>query len=270
VAKGRLQPGRMFLVDTEAGRIVADEEIKAELAAALPYDEWLHAGLLEVGGLPPREHVVQTHESVLRRQLTFGYTEEELRVLFAPMATSAAEPIGSMGTDTPVAALSQRPRLLYDYFAQLFAQVTNPPLDAIREEIVTCVARVMGPEQNLLEPTPASCRHLRLPYPVIDNDDLAKILHINDDGNLPGFAAAVISGLYEVDGGEAALSTALDRVRREASEAIAEGARNPGALRPGLRPPDGADPVAHAHVRGAPPPGPPARAGPRGAGGGER
>jgi glutamate synthase (NADPH/NADH) large chain len=225
VAKGRLQPGRMFLVDTEAGRIVADEEIKSALAAELPYDEWLHAGLLEVEGLPPREHVVQPHESVLRRQLTFGYTEEELRILLAPMATKAAEPIGSMGTDTPVAALSQRPRLLYDYFAQLFAQVTNPPLDAIREEIVTCVARVMGPEQNLLEPTPASCRHLRLPYPVIDNDELAKILHVNHDGNLPGFAAAVISGLYEVDGGEPALAAALDRVRREASEAIAEGAR---------------------------------------------
>jgi len=225
VAKGRLQPGRMFLVDTEAGRIVADEEIKSALAAELPYDEWLHAGLLEVQGLPTREHVVQPHESVLRRQLTFGYTEEELRILLAPMATKAAEPIGSMGTDTPVAALSQRPRLLYDYFTQLFAQVTNPPLDAIREEIVTCVARVMGPEQNLLEPTPASCRHLRLPYPVIDNDDLAKILHVNHDGNLPGFAAAVISGLYEVDGGEPALAAALDRVRREASEAIAEGAR---------------------------------------------
>ncbi|WP_445181453.1 glutamate synthase large subunit [Pseudonocardia sp. Cha107L01] len=225
VAKGRLQPGRMFLVDTAAGRIVADEEIKSELAAALPYDEWLHAGLLDVSNLPTREHVVQPHESVLRRQLTFGYTDEELRVLLSPMATTAAEPVGSMGTDTPVAALSQRPRLLYDYFAQLFAQVTNPPLDAIREEIVTCVARVTGPEQNLLEPTPASCRHLRLPYPVIDNDDLAKILHVNDDGNLPGFAAAVISGLYEVDGGEAALAAALDRVRREASEAIAEGAR---------------------------------------------
>jgi glutamate synthase (NADPH/NADH) large chain len=225
VAKGRLQPGRMFLVDTAAGRIVDDEEVKSALAAEQPYDEWLHAGLLEVADLPPREHVVQTHESVLRRQLTFGYTEEELRILLAPMANLGAEPIGSMGTDTPVAVLSQRPRLLYDYFAQLFAQVTNPPLDAIREEIVTCVARVMGPEQNLLEPTPASCRHLRLLYPVIDNDELAKILHINDDGNLPGFATAVISGLYEVDGGDRALATALDRVRREASEAIADGAR---------------------------------------------
>ncbi|HEY2205095.1 MAG TPA: glutamate synthase large subunit [Pseudonocardia sp.] len=225
VAKGRLQPGRMFLVDTELGRIVADEEIKASLAAAQPYDEWLHAGLLEVSSLPPREHVVQPHESVQRRQLTFGYTEEELRILLGPMAIKGLEPTGSMGTDTPVAVLSQRPRMLYDYFVQLFAQVTNPPLDAIREEIVTSVARVMGPEQNLLEPTPASCRHLRLPYPVIDNDELAKILHINDDGNLQGFAATVISGLYEVDGGERALSEALDRVRREASEAIAEGAR---------------------------------------------
>jgi glutamate synthase (NADPH/NADH) large chain len=225
VAKGRLQPGRMFLVDTAVGRIVADDEIKSTLADALPYDEWLHAGLVELESLPPREHVVQTHESVLRRQLTFGYTEEELRILLAPMATKGAEPVGSMGTDTPVAALSKRPRLLYDYFAQLFAQVTNPPLDAIREEIVTCVGRVMGPEQNLLEPTPASCRHLRLAYPVIDNDELAKILHINDDGNLPGFATTVISGLYEVDGGEQALAAALDRVRREASEAIAEGAR---------------------------------------------
>ncbi|MBO0878691.1 MAG: glutamate synthase subunit alpha, partial [Pseudonocardia sp.] len=225
VAKGRLRPGRMFLVDTAAGRIVDDDEIKSSLASELPYDEWLHAGMVDVPNLPAREHVVQTHESVLRRQLTFGYTEEELRVLLAPMATKAAEPVGSMGTDTPVAALSQRPRLLYDYFAQLFAQVTNPPLDAIREEIVTSVARVMGPEQNLMEPSPASCRHLHLPYPVIDNDELAKILHINDDGNMPGFAAAVISGLYEVDGGERALSAALDRVRREASEAIAEGAR---------------------------------------------
>jgi glutamate synthase (NADPH/NADH) large chain len=225
VAKGRLRPGRMFLVDTALGRIVDDEEIKSALADARPYDEWLHAGLLEVASLPAREHVVQPHESVLRRQLTFGYTEEELRILLAPMAAKGAEPIGSMGTDTPVAALSQRPRLLYDYFAQLFAQVTNPPLDAIREEIVTCVARVMGPEQNLLEPTPASCRHLRLAYPVIDNDELAKILHINDDGNLPGFAAAVLSGLYEVDGGEKALADALDRVRSEASEAIADGAR---------------------------------------------
>ncbi|HWC83068.1 MAG TPA: glutamate synthase large subunit [Pseudonocardiaceae bacterium] len=225
VAKGRLKPGRMFLVDTKEGRLVADDEIKSELANLLPYDEWLHAGLLQLDDLPEREHVVQPHESVLRRQLTFGYTEEELRILLSPMAEKGAEPIGSMGTDTPPAVLSKRSRLLYDYFQQNFAQVTNPPLDAIREEIVTSVARIMGPEQNLLEPGPASCRHIQLPYPVIDNDELAKLIHVNDDGDLPGFACTVIQGLFEVDGGGEALAAAIERVRREASEAIAAGAR---------------------------------------------
>ncbi|WP_447003593.1 glutamate synthase large subunit [Saccharothrix isguenensis] len=225
VAKGRLQPGKMFLVDTVAGRLVEDDEVKAALAEEKPYDEWLHAGLLELADLADREHVVQSHESVVRRQLTFGYTEEELRVLLGPMSTAGAEPLGSMGTDTPVAALSQRSRLLYDYFVQNFAQVTNPPLDAIREEIVTSVSRVMGPEQNLLEPGPVSCRHIKLTYPVIDNDELAKLIHINDDGDLPGFACTVLSGLYEVDGGGAALAAAVERVRREASEAIENGAR---------------------------------------------
>jgi glutamate synthase (NADPH/NADH) large chain len=225
VAKGRLQPGRMFLVDTAEGRIVDDDEVKSALAGQLPYDEWLHAGLLQLVDLPEREHVVQTHESVLRRQLTFGYTEEELRILLTPMAEKAAEPIGSMGSDTPPAVLSKRSRLLYEYFKQNFAQVTNPPLDAIREEIVTSVARIMGPEQNLLEPGPASCRHIQLPYPVIDNDELAKLIHVNDDGDLPGFACTVLSGLYEVDGGGPALARAIERVRREASEAIAAGAR---------------------------------------------
>ncbi|CAM3501537.1 glutamate synthase large subunit [Kibdelosporangium persicum] len=225
VAKGRLQPGRMFLVDTEAGRIVGDDEIKSELANQLPYDEWLHAGLLQLSDLPNREHVVQTHESVLRRQLTFGYTEEELKILLTPMAVKGAEPIGSMGTDTPPAAMSKRPRLLYDYFKQNFAQVTNPPLDAIREELVTSMARIMGPEQNLLDPGPRTCRHIQLQYPVIDNDELAKLIHINDDGDLPGFACTVLSGLYEVDGGGKALADAIERVRREASEAIAAGAR---------------------------------------------
>jgi glutamate synthase (NADPH/NADH) large chain len=225
IAKGRLQPGRMFLVDTEEGRIVDDDEIKSALAGQLPYDEWLHAGLLQLADLPEREHVVQTHESVLRRQLTFGYTEEELRILLTPMAENGAEPLGSMGSDTPPAVLSKRPRLLYDYFKQNFAQVTNPPLDAIREEIVTSVARIMGPEQNVLEPGPASCRHIQLPYPVIDNDELAKLIHVNDDGDLPGFSCTVLSGLYEVDGGGEALAKAVERVRREASEAIAAGAR---------------------------------------------
>ncbi|GHG13265.1 MULTISPECIES: glutamate synthase large subunit [Amycolatopsis] len=225
VAKGRLKPGKMFLVDTEAGRIVDDEEVKSALAAELPYDSWLHAGLLKIAELPDRDHVVQSHDSVLRRQHSFGYTEEELKILLAPMAEKGAEPIGSMGSDTPPAVLSKRSRLLYDYFKQNFAQVTNPPLDAIREELVTCMARIMGPERNLLAPGPASCRHLKLPYPVIDNDELAKLIHINDDGDLPGFACSVLSGLYEVDGGAEALAAAIERVRREASEAIAAGAR---------------------------------------------
>ncbi|MEV0072921.1 glutamate synthase large subunit [Amycolatopsis sp. NPDC050768] len=225
VAKGRLKPGRMFLVDTEAGRIVSDDEVKSALAAEQPYEGWLHAGLLKLADLPDRDHVVQSHDSVLRRQLAFGYTEEELKILLAPMAAKGAEPIGSMGTDTPVAALSKRSRLLYEYFKQNFAQVTNPPLDAIREELVTSMARIMGPERNLLAPGPASCRHLNLPYPVIDNDELAKLIHVNDDGDLPGFACSVLSGLYEVDGGAEALAAAIERVRREASEAIAAGAR---------------------------------------------
>ncbi|MFI5560363.1 glutamate synthase large subunit [Amycolatopsis japonica] len=225
VAKGRLKPGRMFLVDTEAGRIVDDEEVKSALAKELPYEGWLHAGLLQIADLPDRDHIVQSHDSVLRRQLSFGYTEEELKILLAPMAVKAAEPIGSMGSDTPPAVLSQRSRLLYDYFKQNFAQVTNPPLDAIREELVTSMSRIMGPERNLLAPGPASCRHVQLPYPVIDNDELAKLIHINDDGDLPGFACSVLSGLYEVDGGADALASAIERVRREASEAIAAGAR---------------------------------------------
>ncbi|CAN5263054.1 glutamate synthase large subunit [soil metagenome] len=229
VAKGRLQPGRMFLVDTERGRIVTDDEIKAELASEHPYDEWVHAGLLRLPSLPIREHVVASHESVLRRQLLFGYTEEELRILLAPMASSGAEPVGSMGTDTPIAVLSARSRLLYDYFGQLFAQVTNPPLDAIREELVTCLSRSLGPEQNLLEPTAAASRKIVVPFPVIDNDELAKILHINDDGNLPGFAAVRIFGHFDVSGGdlegEHALRSALDEVCAQVSRAIDEGAR---------------------------------------------
>ncbi len=154
VRKGRLQPGRMFLVDTDERRIIEDDEIKAELAAEHPYDEWLHAGLIHLDDLPEREHIVHTHASVTRRQQIFGYTEEELRILLTPMANSGFEPIGSMGTDTPIAALSEQPRLLFDYFAQLFAQVTNPPLDAIREELVTSLTGTIGPEANLLEPDP--------------------------------------------------------------------------------------------------------------------
>ncbi|MGN6473822.1 MAG: glutamate synthase large subunit, partial [Mycobacteriales bacterium] len=225
VRKGRLQPGRMFLVDTIAGRIVDDDELKSELAAAQPYREWLHAGQVHLDDLAEREHIVYSHESVVRRQQAFGYTEEELRIIVAPMARGGAEAIGSMGTDTPVAALSVRPRLLFDYFTQLFAQVTNPPLDAIREELVTSLSASIGPEGNLLVPTPASCRQITLPFPVLDNDDLAKIIHVNDDGDMPGFASHVVKGLYPVSGGGDALRVALERVRQEVSDAIANGSR---------------------------------------------
>jgi len=225
VRKGRLQPGRMFLVDTAAGRIVDDGELKAELAADNPYQDWLHAGLLDLRRLPEREHVVYSHESVVRRQQAFGYTDEELRLLVAPMARDGAEAIGSMGTDSPIAVLSDRPRLLFDYFTELFAQVTNPPLDAIREALVTSLSTATGPERNLLDPTPASCRQITLPFPVIDNDDLAKIIHVNDDGDLPGFAAKVVKGLFPVAGGGAALRDALERIRSEVSAAITAGTR---------------------------------------------
>ncbi|CAN5670132.1 glutamate synthase large subunit [soil metagenome] len=225
VRKGRLQPGRMFLVDTDEHRIIEDEEVKSELAGENPYGEWLHAGLIHLDDVTEREHVVHTHASVTRRQQIFGYTEEELRVLLTPMANTGGEPLGSMGTDTPIAALSDKPRLLFDYFAQLFAQVTNPPLDAIREELVTSLNGTIGPEANLLEPTPASCRQVVLPFPVISNDDLAKIRHINRDGDMPGFITHVSRGLYEVAGGGTALAARLDEICAEVSAAIAEGAR---------------------------------------------
>ncbi|MFD6335942.1 glutamate synthase large subunit [Streptomyces sp. NPDC060131] len=225
VRKGRLQPGRMFLVDTVEHRIIEDDEIKASLAAEQPYQEWLESGEIELSDLPEREHIVHTHASVTRRQQTFGYTEEELRVLLAPMARAGAEPIGSMGTDSPIAALSARPRLLFDYFTQLFAQVTNPPLDAIREELVTSLRSSLGPQGNLLEPAAASCRSVTLPFPVIDNDELAKLVHINADGDMPGMKAATLSGLYRVGGGGDALATRIDEICSETDAAIESGAR---------------------------------------------
>ncbi|HEY3670096.1 MAG TPA: glutamate synthase large subunit [Acidimicrobiia bacterium] len=225
VQKGRLQPGRMFLVDTAKGRIVGDREIKEELSSAQPYAEWLEQGLVHLHALPDRVHVVPSHESVLKRQETFGYTHEDLKLLVAPMARTGGEALGSMGTDTPIAVLSTRSRMLFDYFQQLFAQVTNPPLDAIREELVTSLSSTIGSEANLLEPGAQSCVQVELPFPIIDNDELAKLIHIDRDGDRPEFAAAVVSGLYRVAGGGRALREALDRVRAEASAAVADGKR---------------------------------------------
>ncbi|MEO7125931.1 MAG: glutamate synthase large subunit [Nakamurella sp.] len=224
VRRGRLRPGQMFLVDTAQGRIVPDEEIKADLARENAYQDWVQAGLIRLKDLPDRQGAVPNHLDVLRRQQLYGYTEEDLRILLTPMATTGGEAIGSMGDDTPRAALSHRPRMLFDYFTQLFAQVTNPPLDAEREAIVTSMASVIGPEQNLLHATPVSCRQVWLPTPVIGNGDLAKLIRINDDGNLPAYAAAVITGRYRVVGGGAALAAAIDRVCAEVDEAIACGA----------------------------------------------
>jgi glutamate synthase (NADPH/NADH) large chain len=223
-SKGRLKPGRMFLVDIEEGRIIEDDEIKDGLANAAPYGEWLHAGLVRLEDLPSREHIVYPHSSVVRRQRAFGYTEEELRIILTPMAKSGGEALGSMGTDSPIAALSAKPRLLYDYFSQLFAQVTNPPLDAIREELVTSLAGSLGPEFNLLDPGPASCRQIALDFPVIDNDELAKLIHVNADGNQPGFASHVVRGLFPVQGGGEALANRITEIRQEVSQAIKDGA----------------------------------------------
>jgi len=223
--KGRLQPGKMFLVDIEQGRIIEDGEIKDGLASAAPYGDWLHAGIVKLSELPSREHIVYPHSSVVRRQRAFGYTEEDLRILVTPMAKNGMEPLGSMGTDTPIAALSDKPRLIFDYFSQLFAQVTNPPLDAIREELVTSLGTSMGPEHNLLDPGPSSCRQISLAFPVIDNDELAKIIHVNADGDYPGLSAYVVRGLFSIADGGDSLRERLTEIRAEVSQAIKDGAR---------------------------------------------
>jgi glutamate synthase (NADPH/NADH) large chain len=222
VRKGRLRPGKMFLVDTEAGRLIEDDEIKAELAGSQPWGEWLQEGRINLANLPDREHIVHTPASVTRRQRTFGYTEEEIRILLAPMAKAGAEPLGAMGSDTPIAVLSKRPRLLFDYFAQQFAQVTNPPLDSIREEVVTSMSLGLGPELNLLTATPEHARQVVLDFPVIDNDELAKIQHIDPT---PGsHVTTTIRGLYRVDKGPKAMEKRLAAMCREADAAIANGA----------------------------------------------
>ncbi|MEH6779983.1 MAG: glutamate synthase large subunit [Rhodoglobus sp.] len=222
VRKGRLRPGKMFLVDTAAGRLIEDDEIKAELAASQPWAEWLESGRIALEELPEREHIVHTPASVTRRQRTFGYTEEEVRILIEPMSRLGAEPLGAMGSDTPIAVLSQRPRLLFDYFTQQFAQVTNPPLDSIREAVVTSMRLGIGPQRNLLNATPEHAKQVALPFPVIDNDELAKIQHIEPH---PGSRlSTTIKGLYRVDAGPSAMESRLAEMCAEADAAIAAGA----------------------------------------------
>lgn len=222
-AKGRLEPGTMFLVDLEAGRIVPDAEVKKSLAEARPWQEWLDEGMVRLDDLPQREHVDHSHSSVLRRQQEFGYTQEDLDIILAPMATNGVEALGSMGSDTPLAVLSSRSRLLFDYFTQLFAQVTNPPLDAIREELVTALTTTLGPQPNLLEDGPEHARKLRIDFPVIDSDQLARIVHIGRARAGRGFTSRVLRCLYRVSGGEKSLRGALADLCAQADAAIEEG-----------------------------------------------
>ena len=222
VRKGRLQPGKMFLIDTVAGQIIEDEQIKSEASSLEPWGEWLEASRINLRDLPEREHVRYSSKSVKRRQRAFGYTEEDLKIFIAPMARNGQEPIGAMGTDTPIAAISERPKLLFDYFTQQFAQVTNPPLDAIREEVVTSMTTSIGPVRNLLEASAEHAKQMVVDYPIISNDDLAKIKHI-DRANYIG-KAVTISCLYRVDDGAEALEERIAAMCAEVDQALMAGA----------------------------------------------
>ncbi|MFT4233668.1 MAG: glutamate synthase central domain-containing protein, partial [Microbacterium sp.] len=220
--RGRLRPGTMFTVDTAKGRILSDAEVKGELAKLEPWQEWLDQGTVRLSDLPEREHIVHPIASITRRQRTFGYTEEEVKILLTPMGQNGAEPLGAMGSDTPIAVLSKRPRLLFDYFVQQFAQVTNPPLDSIREEVVTSLRLGLGPEANLLTWGPEHARSVGLDFPVIDNDELAKIQHIGRA--LPGRTSATIRALYHLDAGPRTMAERLKEICAEVDAAIADGA----------------------------------------------
>ena len=218
--KERLHPGRIFLIDTEQGRIIADEEIKKSLATAQPYAQWLADNMITLEELKPAPLLpLPDHYTMLNRQRTFGYTQEDLRILIAPMAQNGEEAIGSMGTDTSLAVLSDRPRLLYDYFSQLFAQVTNPPLDAIREELVTSMGSTIGPEANLLKPGQEACRQIKVASAIVNNEELAKLRHIGERG----FKSITLPMLFDADSGGDGLARALEDLERRTSEAVEEG-----------------------------------------------
>src|SRR4029453_15151075 len=220
--KERLHPGKIFLVDTVQGGIISGDEVKDQLAREQPYGEWVRRHLIRIEDVPAAPYLpAPDHETVLRRQHVFGYTQEDVMLLLNPMARTGEEPIGSMGTDTPLAVLSDKPRLLYDYFKQLFAQVTNPPLDAIREALVTSMESTVGPERNLLLAEPESCRQIAITYPLIDNDQLAKLRHI--DGTDTGFTSITLPMLYPPKEGGAGLERAMDKLRAQATEAVAAG-----------------------------------------------
>ena len=224
VAKGRLQPGRMFLVDTGQGRIIRDDELKAALAAERPYLDWVARTMVRLEDLPEPDGVIEpAHETVLRRQEVFGYTAEDVRMIVSPMATDAADPVGSMGNDAPLAVLSERPQLLSSYFKQLFAQVTNPPVDAIREAIIMATERSIGPEDNLLDPGEDAAHQLALPSPVISNAELEQIRALDGGYDAHGFRTITLPILFRVADNGAGLRRAIEDLRQRASEAIAEG-----------------------------------------------
>lgn len=218
--KDRLRPGRMLLVDTKEGRIISDEEVKASIAKENPYRAWLDEHMVLLEDLPEApETPADRHENITLRQMAFGYSFEDLRKVFEPMALTGAEGIVSMGYDAPLAVLSDRPQRLYNYFKQMFAQVTNPPIDAIREELVTSTATMIGPERNLLKPEPESCRQIRLETPILSNEEFAKLRHIRR----PGFKAMTIPILFPADQGAEGLRQALDTLCEAADRVIAKG-----------------------------------------------
>ncbi len=219
VKKDRLYPGRMLLVDTTAGRIISDEELKHQIATEQPYAQWLKDNMIDLEDLPAAEPAQGDRETVTARQHAFGYTYEELNKLIEPMAADGAEALGAMGMDSPLAVLSGKPQNLFNYFKQLFAQVTNPPIDAIREEIVTSTITTLGSEGNLLAPKPESCRMIRVEHPVITNEELAKLRQIDR----PGFRSAELAILYPITGGKAALEQALEELFAQADRLVAEG-----------------------------------------------
>ncbi|MFC0470219.1 glutamate synthase large subunit [Halalkalibacter kiskunsagensis] len=218
--KERLHPGQMLLVDTVEGRIIPDEEIKHEIASEHPYEEWVKDHLIQLEDVLETAHVVNTDfKNLETRQLAFGYTYEELSKVIQPMVKDGVDPVGSMGYDSPLAVLSKKPQLLYNYFKQLFAQVTNPAIDAIREEVVTAMGTTIGAERNLLNPEPLSCRHIHLPYPILDNEELAKLRH----NKMEGFKSITLPILFDVSKKESQLEQALDSLFARADAAIKTG-----------------------------------------------
>src|SRR6185437_11406823 len=218
--KGRLQPGRMLLVDTEERRIIPDEEIKERLWKRKPYAEWIQENQITLDSLaePPRVYGFDP-TTIIPRQRAFGYTDEDIRMLMTPMAVKGEEPVGSMGTDTPLACLSDRPQPLFHYFKQLFAQVTNPAIDPIREELVMSLTSYIGTERNILDETPQHCHTLKLPHPILTNRDLEKLRRVSQGD----FLASTLPMLFRVSGGELELERALDSLCRRASLAIKSG-----------------------------------------------